>query len=145
MCTEEAVAAAYLCGQRGIVAQVVPLQAAAHPVRVALVVAVAVGQVVHDLAIEYASRLVDLPEDDAAVAAAAQAVALCCPLHLLSGQIAAVHHCLAKVALVRQAPLPHRPQILRSVLPQLISQGLKRIAENFVKHHFNLWSLRSKS
>ena len=92
-------------------------------------VAVAVGAVVHDLAVADLAQRVYLPEDDAAVAAAAQPVAQGGALHLLAGQVAAGHHGAAEVALCRQAPLPQRPRVAGAVVAQFMAQGLKGVGE----------------
>jgi len=75
----------------GELTQKLPLQQVAGPLRVTVVVAVAVRAVVHDLAVVDLLQLVHLPEDDATVAAHAQAVSLCRPSHLCLCQVAAGH------------------------------------------------------
>ena len=83
---------ASLHGQVTVVA-VVGLHPGGDPGGIALLVAVAIFTVVHDLAVADDSRLIRLPEDDTPVTATAEMVAVCRPLHLLLRQIAAPDQC----------------------------------------------------
>ena len=98
---EEAVLRAPVVGQLTGLAQQVR-----RPCRLVVVVSVTVWAVVHDLAVVQHLVFVDLPEDHSAVAAPAQPVALCCPLHLLLAEIAVADQCPTEYGLGTQAPLP---------------------------------------
>ena len=101
MQSEEAVLRAPVLGQlTGLAHQV------RCPCRLVVVVAVAVVAVVHDFAVVQHLVFVDLPEDHTAVAAMAEPVALCRPLHLLLRQIATGHQCPTEYGIGTQAPLP---------------------------------------
>ena len=103
------------------------------PCRLAVVVAVTVAAVVHDLAVAQIAVLVDLPEDDAAVATDAQSVALHRPLHLCRREVAAADHCLAEHRRAAEPPLPHRPRV--PVLTDLLGQCLERMPEKLLLLH----------
>ena len=90
-------------------------------------VAVAVGAIIHDLAVEDLPQRVYLPEDDTAVTRAAQVVAADGLLHLHLGQVAIADQCPAEVAVGRLSLLPHRPTVTWTVVTQLMPKGLKRM------------------
>ena len=76
--------------------QIELLELAHHPGGLVVMVAVAVGAVVHNLAIVQLACAAQLPEDNPTVATHAQLVSLGCMLHLLLGEIAHIYHCPAE-------------------------------------------------
>ena len=81
-----------------------------------LVVAVAVRAVVHDFAVEDLLCADHLPEDNATVTAPAQQVALCCMLHLLTGEIAVGDDGTAEVRVAAESLLPYRVLVACTVV-----------------------------
>ena len=76
-----------------------PSKEGAYPGRMCCLrlVAVAVGKIIHHLAVVHTPFMVYLPEDDATVFAGSYAIATSCIYHLLPRQVACVDHCLAKL------------------------------------------------
>ena len=130
----------------GELTQELPLQQVAGPLRMPVVVAVAVRTVVHDLAVVDLSQPVYLPEDDAAVAASSQPVSADGLLHLCLGQVAVGDAGPTEIAVGREPLLPHRLPAACDVVTQGMVQGLERIGKTFADFHWiecnsiNLWS-----
>ena len=100
---------------------VAPAQNRSHPCGMLLFAAVAVGAVVHHLAVVGIALMVDLPEDHAALLRSPQHIAAGGMEHLLKGEIAAADHCLAELRGGRPAAVRHRGRVIeeKRLLPEL--------------------------
>ena len=131
--TEEAVVGVPVLRQPSALAHQV-----ACPGGLAVVVAVAVGSVVHDLAVAQQVAVVNLPEDDGPVAAYAQAVALCGLLQLAVGHVAVGDHGAAEVrrrALSLLPPAASLGALGLYLLPQRLERMLEKLFHPVVRFH----------
>ena len=93
-------------GNVEVLTAIMPLHQVEDPVRVTLMVTMAVVTVVHNLAVIGLAQLVNLPEDDTVVTGAPQTIAQCRPLHLLLSEIALGDTSPTESTFRRQPPLP---------------------------------------
>ncbi len=96
----------------------------AYPCRIVPLVAMAVGEIRHHLALADLVVLIDLPEDDAAGLGGTQAILPDGTLQLALREIAICNQCLAEQTLGRECPAP-----LRGIHHQLPVEHLDLIAQ----------------
>ena len=85
-----------------------PSKEGAYPGRMCCLrlVAVAVGKIIHHLAVVHTTLMVYLPEDNAAMLRGSYAIATGGIEHLLPCQVACARHCLTKLITDGEAALP---------------------------------------